>query len=187
MQLRAWELAEHTDEEAKIFVDAIPGRDSRSTHSADENSLEDTKIDRTGKEAVPNLDDMNLEDVAAMASFAAPTSSAKARMVAPFLEPFGDGGLSMTHPPFTDDPRAGSSLVRPKVFGPERVVQDPRVKVVHERFIRQMYTIALYGVMVSLGSVSSEAESLTYLPNPSYFQRSFSQFRVPIIPYSLVL
>jgi len=85
MQLRAWELAEHTDEEAKIFVDAIPGRDSRSTHSADENSLEDTKIDRTGMEAVPNLDDMNLEDVAAMASFAAPTSSAKARIVAPFL------------------------------------------------------------------------------------------------------
>jgi len=128
MQLRAWELAEHTDEEAKIFVDAIPGRDSRSTHSADENSLEDTKIDRTGKEAVPNLDDMNLEDVAAMASFAAPTSSAKARIVAPFLEPFGDGGLSMTHPPFTDDPRAGSSLVRPRFSGLSESYKIPESK-----------------------------------------------------------
>jgi hypothetical protein len=146
LQLRAWELEEPADEESKIFINPTPRCDSQSTHhrpSADENSLEDAKIDKSSKGAVPNLD-----EIAAIAPFATPVSEEKARMVAPFAEPFGDGRLSMTHPPFADDPRAGKPLIRPKVFGPERVVEDPRIKIVHERFLREMYILALCAVMV---------------------------------------
>jgi hypothetical protein len=137
--------------------------------------LEDAKIDKSSKGAVPNLD-----EIAAIAPFATPVSEEKARMVAPFAEPFGDGRLSMTHPPFADDPRAGKPLIRPKVFGPERVVEDPRIKIVHERFLREMYILALCAVMVSQKSqitASREVETLRF----SFHLKVFSAiiFSVP--------
>ena len=153
---------EHGDEEAQIFVDATPRHDSQSTHSrrsVDEKTLDESKVGKTSEEPVPNLDDM-----AMIAPFAnsPSTTEQKARMVAPFVEPFGDGRLSMTHPPFVDDVRADRPLPRPKVFGPERVVEDPRIKALHARLILEMYLLALCGVVVSLGSMSREAEALTF-------------------------
>ena len=122
-------------------------------------------------------------EMAAIAPFAS-ISDAKARMVAPFLEPYGDGNPSMTHPPFAD-PSAGKALIRPKVFGPERVVEDPRVKAVHERFMWQMYLLALYGSVVSLRTISRRnLDSGIHFPRCS--RLSFSQFRVVIILDSLL-
>ena len=165
-QLRAWELEEPADEESKIFVDAPPPRhDSQSTHrSADETSLEETKAGKASEGAVPNVDEM-----AAIAPFAiaASTADQKARIVAPFLEPFGDGRLSMTHPPFADDVPREKPLPRPKVFGPERPVEDPRVKALHERLMREMYGIAVLGIMVGPNSQCRRGDQIL---NASYAQ-----------------
>jgi len=146
---------EHGDEEAQIFRTSTPGQRSRSTHSrrsSDERSLEESKADNNISEvAVPTPDEM-----AVIAPFATSTSvtEQRARMLAPLVEPFGDDRLSNSHPPFADDVRADKSLTRPKIFGPERVVEDPRIKALHEYLIREMYFIALCVVVVSLGSVS---------------------------------
>jgi hypothetical protein len=231
LQLRAWELDEPADEEAKIALTATPRRDSRSTHpsqSTEENSLDDANYDKApptlneiptlapfaaaaaaaaaseekakivapfvepdrssivvgttdagvvsnpdgmaaiapfvseggkgapfsepldedrlsatiGKassEAVPNTD--------AIAPSSTTTSYQKARMVAPFLEPLGDP--SEIHAPIPDDPPAGKALIRPKTFGPERVVEDPRVKAALLRYIWEMHLFAFYGSIVS--------------------------------------
>ena len=228
LQLRAWELEEPADEEAKIALNVTPRRDSRSTHpsqSAEENSLEDANFDKapgldeiptippfaaaaseekakivapfvepdrssiavgtTDAEVVSNPDGMAVAPFASapsnesgkgvpfpeppdedrlsaiigkassgavpntdeIAPFATTTSYQKARMVAPFLEPLGDPSI---HAPIPDDPPAGKALIRPKTFGPERVVEDPRVKAALLRFIWEMHVFAFYGSIVSL-------------------------------------
>jgi hypothetical protein len=68
-------------------------------------------------------------------------------VIAPFAEPFGDGSL---HAPFGNDLQAGKALTRPKVFGPERIVEDPRVKAVHQRLLWEIYVVALFGSLVSV-------------------------------------
>jgi hypothetical protein len=140
-------LEEPGDEEAKIFIDATPRHDSQSSHSRrsiEGRSLEDTKLDKVREEAVPNWDEMG--DIAPFASVSS-TTAYKARMVAPFSEPSGEGS---SHRSSADNARAGKLLPRPKIFGPERVVKDPRVKALHERLMREMYGLATFGIMVSL-------------------------------------
>jgi hypothetical protein len=183
LQLRAWEL-EHGDEEAQISITS-PGQHSRSTHSrrsSDERSLEESKTGNISEVADPTPDGM-----AMVAPFATPASMTeqRARMVAPFVEPFGDGRLSMSHPPFADDVIADKPLTRPKIFGPERVVEDPRIKALHERLIREMYFLALCVVVVSLGSVSKAGRG-SDLSSSRCFQLSYSRFLVAILDRGLL-
>jgi len=86
---------------------------------------------------------------------AASTMDQKARMVAPFLESFGDGRLSDTHPPFADNVGTERPLPRPKIFGPERLVEDPRIKALHARLMHEMYAIAFVGIMLFSGIIFS--------------------------------
>ncbi|KIM76370.1 hypothetical protein PILCRDRAFT_647499 [Piloderma croceum F 1598] len=126
LQLRAWEL-EHEDEEAQISMRSIPGQHSRSTHSrrsSDERSLEESKIGNISEVAVPTPGEMAM--IAPFATSASMTEQ-RARMVAPFA----------------DDVRADKPLIRPKIFGPERVVEDPRIKALHKRLIWEMYFLGI--------------------------------------------
>ena len=135
----------------------------------DEDKLSAT-IGKASSGAVPNTDEI--------APFATATSYQKARMVALFLEPLGDPSI---HGPIPDDPSAGKALIRPKTFGPERVVEDPRVKAALLRFIWEMHLFAFCGSIVSLIKQSQDHSDIFI---SKVFSLSYSQFHAVIIPSS---
>ena len=72
-------------------------------------------------------------------------------------------------------------MIRPKTFGPERVVEDPRVKAALLRFIWEMHLFAFYGSIVSLIKQSQDHSDIFI---SKVFSLSYSQFHAVIIPSS---
>lgn len=150
-QLRAWELEEHSDEEMTVFANISPKHEFQGA----ELSSFDAKMTHMEPESSQAISSQTghytTRDLAAITPFdaAESASSEKQFIIAPFAEPFGDGRLSNVHAPFSDNPRAHRSLPRPKIFGPERPVEDPRIKALHMHMILEMHIVALIGSVVS--------------------------------------
>lgn len=120
-QLRVWEMQE-MDQEAQTFVDRILGPPTSNDPDGDRKQGPDAALDAgyTGD-----------KDIAA---------------IAPFIEPFGRPSHSSdTIPSYRfSQPH---NFRRPPVFGPETVVQDPRIKAVHRQL---MGDVVRFGVWVLL-------------------------------------
>lgn len=84
------------------------------------------------------------------------TSSEK-RAIAPFADEFSDGAPS--------DP-----LPVPKVFGPERVVIDPRIKALHSRLKFEMLGIGLLCTSVSIFMASACFHTRSRMLTTAYFR-----------------
>lgn len=133
MQLRAWELDEYPDDEAKIFTNTKRPQSTHSQQSACKNG-----------HGVGRVEDANVFSVGLSS-----LDHATATAIAPFAEPFDDPKASSLHALFDNDHRPGRKLTSPKIFGPERVVEDPRIKAVHKRLLWEIYVVALCGILVS--------------------------------------
>jgi hypothetical protein len=150
LQLRAWELEDYLDEEARIFTDARRKDDSQSIQSHESQCQKDDGDGHT-KDAEKNFPAglSSLHQATAATPFAI-TATMDTKAIAPFAEPFDDGGPSSLHPPLGNSQLADKKLIRPKVFGPERIVEDPRIKAVHGRLLWEIYVVALCGSLVSV-------------------------------------
>lgn len=147
LQLRAWELEENLDDEAMIFTDPKPHNRSQSTHSH-QSACKTGHEARAAEDVFPaGLSSPDLAEAPSSYAITTTNMNVKAAVIAPFAEPFDDGS---PHAPFGNEPQASRALTRPKVFGPERIVEDPRVKAVHQRLLWEIYVVALFGSLVSV-------------------------------------
>lgn len=106
----------------------------------------------TPRDVVPWADDsINPFDAAPAPTPPGPSkvTSEKTYAIPPFVDSFGQGRISHSFPSFQDDPRLYTRLPRPKVFGPERPVEDPRVKALHSRLCAYLHLMGLSGAIVS--------------------------------------
>lgn len=70
--------------------------------------------------------------------------------------------------PFADELDSGPcvppvrALPRPKIFGPERLVEDPRIRALHQRLTQEMILFATCGVLVSYVPACSCMDSFSF-------------------------
>jgi hypothetical protein len=128
-QLRVWEMQE-MDEEAQTFVDRILG-----THTSND-----------PKEDLPEDDTKQGPDTVLGGNYPGPRDIAA---IAPFTM---DSHSSDTIPSYNFSHTHTHNFRRPPVFGPETVVQDPRIKAVHRQLMGDVVRFGTWVLLVSPGA-----------------------------------
>ena len=132
VQLRVWELQD-VDEEARIFWSQILGPEE-TLGDADVVQDSDVSVDDhtsyAGSE--PDLDPMTFP----------PPSLASTSSLAPHSRP------PLKRPSVVPTSAARNGFNRPPVFGPDKVVQDPRIQALHRQVMNEVVLVGFLSAMV---------------------------------------
>lgn len=141
MQLRAWELQD-VDEEANAFFDRVVGCPSHGQHLGQGRGLQYNSCNDAYSQPIPlALPPLRLKDKFAIAPFAGPEGGFHKR----------DGEYVHDFPPPMKAPTspARNGFLRPPIFGPERVVLDPRIKALHKQVLLSIFYVGFCVSVVS--------------------------------------